>query len=132
MNLFEQFQRRFATRMLTPQRIAVAIALAATADVLQIALVPLAWAFVQQAVDVVTAVVMVLLLGFHVLLLPTFIAELIPGANLLPTWTGCVITVIALLKRRQSAAMPSAPATVSAAPPKPPTPPPLIPPKSGT
>jgi hypothetical protein len=35
------------------------------------------------------------IIGFHRLLLPTFIIELLPVADLLPTWTGCVAPVIA-------------------------------------
>jgi hypothetical protein len=38
-------------------------------------------------------------IGFHPLLLPTFVLELIPVADLLPTWTGCVAVVIALRRR---------------------------------
>ena len=42
---------------------------------------------VSNVVDVVTAVLMVSLLGWHWAFLPTFIAEIIPGVGLVPTWT---------------------------------------------
>ncbi len=43
-------------------------------------------------------------LGFHWLLLPTFALELVPALDDLPTWTACVIAVIALRKRAERAA----------------------------
>ena len=42
---------------------------------------------VSDAVDVATAVVMISLLGWHWSFLPTFVAEIIPGIGLVPTWT---------------------------------------------
>ena len=42
-------------------------------------------------------------LGFHWLLLPTFVVELFPAVDMLPTWTACVIAVIALRKRAERA-----------------------------
>ena len=41
------------------------------------------------------------MIGFHWLLLPTFVLELVPVLEDLPTWTACVIAVIALRKREQ-------------------------------
>ena len=61
----------------------------------------------DEALDVVAAFVMWRLLGFHPLLLPTFVVEFLPVADLLPTWTGCVALVVALRKRQQ--ATPSVP-----------------------
>jgi hypothetical protein len=43
------------------------------------------------------------LLGFHLLLLPTFVVELVPLVDITPTWTECVIAVIALRKHAQRA-----------------------------
>jgi hypothetical protein len=34
------------------------------------------------------------LIGFHPLLLPTFVLEVVPIADLLPLWTGCVALVL--------------------------------------
>lgn len=82
-------------------RIGLALAVAVAADALQIGLLPVAWTFAQSAVDVVAMVLTIGLLGFHLLLLPTFLVELIPVADMLPTWTACVIAVIALRKREQ-------------------------------
>ena len=88
--------------MLTRTRVLAAYAVAVTVDVLQILGGPLGWVFVDQALDVVAAVVMWRLLGFHPLLLPTFVVEFLPVADLLPTWTGCVAVVVALRKRQQT------------------------------
>ena len=50
--------------------------------------------------DVVAMVAEMWLLGFHPLLLPTFMLEVLPVVDVLPTWTGCVGIVIA--RRRGS------------------------------
>lgn len=88
----------FHTPTLTRARIAVALIAAVVADGLQIFLqaVP----FAPQGIDIVAAVVVNMAIGFHVLLLPTFVIELIPVIDDLPTWTGCVLAVIALRKRQ--------------------------------
>jgi hypothetical protein len=93
----------------------MALAIALGADLLQIAFVPLAWTFVQAAIDVVAMLLVLPVLGFHLLLLPTFVIEFIPGVDMLPTWTGCVIAVIALKKRAESPP-PAAPAETAAPP----------------
>lgn len=90
---------------LTGWRIGLALTIAVTADALQIALFPVAWTFAQSAVDVVAMLLTICLLGFHLLLLPTFVIEFIPVADMLPTWTGCVVAVIALRKRAEHAAV---------------------------
>jgi hypothetical protein len=86
---------------LTRRRIVLALVIAAAADVTQIALLPFTWTFAQAAVDVVAMVLVLPVLGFHLLLLPTFVIEFLPGVDMLPTWTGCVVAVIALKKRAQ-------------------------------
>ncbi len=91
---------------LTRIRIAGALVFAVGADGLQFLLGPLGWAFGDQAIDCVAMVLTSWLLGFHWLLLPTFVTELIPGLDELPTWTACTIAVIALRKRGQRAAPP--------------------------
>jgi hypothetical protein len=82
----------------------LAFGVAMIADGLQFifTLVPLA----DQAIDVAAFGLTAWALGFHLLLLPTFAVELIPVADVLPTWTACVIAVIALRKREQKAAPP--------------------------
>jgi hypothetical protein len=49
-------------------------------------------------------------IGFHPLLLPTFVLELLPVTDLLPTWTGCVALIVAL--RRKQEPPPPAPGRV--------------------
>ena len=101
LKLLDKLASRFTAPPLTWTRIGLAVAIALVADLLQIVLLPLEWAFVQQIVDVVAMVLITLTLGFHPLLLPTFLVEFIPVVDMLPTWTGCVVAVIALRKRSQ-------------------------------
>lgn len=96
----------FRAPPLTRWRMVLALAVAVSADGLQVGLLPVAWTFAQSAVDVVAMVLTMLLLGFHILLLPTFVVELIPVVDMLPTWTGCVAAVIALRKREAKSAAP--------------------------
>lgn len=90
-----------ASPFLTKTRIRTAYAVAIATDVLQFALGPLGWAGVDQALDVIAAAVEWRLLGFHPLLLPTFVVEFLPVTDLLPTWTGCVALVIATRRKTQ-------------------------------
>ena len=75
-----------------PVRIARILAVAA--DVLQIVFFPAfagGWISpLNNALDVVVAVIMVRLVGWHVAFLPTFVAELVPAVDLFPTWTAAV------------------------------------------
>jgi hypothetical protein len=79
--------------MKTPEhRLAWIIAMAA--DAIQIAGLPF---FVEGAVspadsvlDLVVAFLLIRLLGWHWAFLPSLAAELIPGADLFPTWTAAV------------------------------------------
>lgn len=73
-----------------------AYAVAVAADGLQLILGPVGWAFGDEAIDVVAMVAESALIGFHPLLLPTFVLELFPVADLLPSWTACVALVVAL------------------------------------
>jgi hypothetical protein len=72
-------------------------------------LTPLAWTFAQSLVDVVAMFFCTWLLGFHPLLLPTFVVELIPLVDELPTWTACVAAVIALRRREKPLPPPEKP-----------------------
>src|SRR5262245_64006057 len=47
----------------------------------------------DNALDVLTGIVMTFLLGFHVAFLPTFIAELVPFVDLFPSLTFAVFFV---------------------------------------
>ena len=70
-------------------RMALAIALAA--DVAQWVLLPLvlggAASPVNDVIDVGVAIAMIVLVGWNWAFLPTFLAELIPVVDLVPTWT---------------------------------------------
>jgi hypothetical protein len=100
----EKLNRMFRAPKLTRTRIILALAVAVSADGLQFFLGPLGWAFVDQAIDAAALLLTAWAIGFHLLLLPTFVVEIIPVADMLPTWTACVIAVIALRKREQNAA----------------------------
>ena len=86
---------------LTRSRVTAAYVAAVATDGLQLLAGPLGWVAFDQVLDVVAAVLMSRLLGFHPLLLPTFVVEFLPLADMLPTWTGCVALVIALRKRQE-------------------------------
>jgi len=86
---------------LTPLRVRLAYAIAISADLLQLLIGPVGWAFADEIIDVAAMVLTWRVIGFHPLLLPTFALEFLPVADLLPTWTGCVAAVILLRKRQQ-------------------------------
>jgi len=66
---------------------------------LQLAFGPLGWMLADEILDVVAMIVITRLIGFHPLFLPTFVLEIVPVADLLPTWTGCVALVMMLRKK---------------------------------
>ena len=72
-------------------RVWTARLVALAADVLQIALLPLvlggAISPVNDMIDVVTAVVLTVLVGWHWAFLPAFVAEIVPFVDLVPSWT---------------------------------------------
>jgi hypothetical protein len=100
--LLGKLAARFAVPTLTSKRIWFAFTVAAVTDAIQLGLGPLGWAFIDESLDVIAMVLTAGALGFHMLLLPTFIIEFIPVADMLPTWTGCVGAVVMLRKRAQS------------------------------
>jgi len=67
---------------------------AIAADLLQVALFPAEaqgiFSPINDAIDVAVGVILVLLLGWHLAFLPTFLAELVPVVDLVPTWTAAV------------------------------------------
>jgi hypothetical protein len=103
--------------VLTRRRIWTAYGIAATADVLQLVLGPIGVAFADEIIDVAAMALLWRLLGFHPLLLPTFVLEVVPIADLIPAWTACVALVIALRRRQQGP-----PPSTSPQPPVPPRP----------
>jgi hypothetical protein len=96
----------FEAPLLTRPRIWTAYGVAVVSDALQLLLGPFGWAFIDEGIDIVAAAATWFLIGFHPLLLPTFILEFVPLADMLPTWTACVALVVTLRKREQAAAPP--------------------------
>ncbi len=107
----------FRPERLSRRRMFFALLVAVVADGLQI---PLQLPPAPQIIDVVAMLLTSVAIGFHLLLLPTFAVELFPVVDMIPTWTGCVLAVLAL-RRREDKARPSVP-------PLPPAKPPVIPP----
>ena len=96
----------FATPVLTRTRIRSAYAVGAITDGLQLLLGPVGWTFADEVLDVVAMIAISRLIGFHPLLLPTFVLELVPIADLLPSWTASVALVLTLRKREARQQMP--------------------------
>jgi len=88
--------------VLTGNRVRLAFTIAMTVDVLQFVLGPLGWAFADEVLDVAAMILTWRVIGFHPLLLPTFVLEFLPVADLLPGWTACVALVVALRKKQQA------------------------------
>jgi len=91
----------------------LALAVAVITDAGQFLLGPLGWAFGDQLTDVVAMLLVSWLIGFHWLLLPTFVLELVPLIDEFPTWTACVIAVIVLRRREQRPIPPTPPRKAS-------------------
>jgi hypothetical protein len=100
---------------LTQKRILLAFAIAVVADIIQFPItaaegtgfLAIPGELADFLVDCVVMGATTLLLGFHWMLLPTLFLEIIPGLDLLPTWTACVAYVLWLRKKegRQSATL---------------------------
>jgi len=84
-------------RGLSRQRIWLARGIALFVDVLQIVLLPLvlggAASPVVDALDIVTGIVLIAMLGWHWAFLPTILAEILPVIDVCPTWTIAVLFV---------------------------------------
>ena len=78
----------------SPARVRAARALAMLADLAQIAVFPAfsegVFSPANDALDVVVAAALSALLGWHWVFLPSFLSELIPMWDLVPTWTAAV------------------------------------------
>ena len=124
MGLIHKLNNLFRPARLSRRRMIVAAFVAMVADALQI---PLQLPPLPEIIDVVAMVLASVAIGFHILLLPTFAVEFVPGVDMLPTWMGCVLAVIAL-RRREESRRPSTQPT-----PAPPVilSPPSLPPKAG-
>jgi hypothetical protein len=108
---------------LTTQRIWLARGLAVLVDIVQLHPALEVPPF-NQAVDVATALALTWLVGWHWAFLPTFVVEMVPLVDLVPTWT------VAVTIATRGRAVPDAP-TVTVGPPPAPTPPPASLPRPG-
>jgi len=78
----------------------MAYAVAVSVDVAQLLLGPFGWVGIDEVLDAGAMYAISRLIGFHPLLLPTFILEFVPFTDMLPTWTGCVALVIRIRTRQ--------------------------------
>ncbi len=90
--VLSDFLKSFKSR---DQRMAWLVAIAA--DCIQIFALPLfaigALSPADVLLDVVVGATLIRLLGWHWALLPAMVAELVPGFDLIPTWTASVFYV---------------------------------------
>ena len=98
--------------MVTSTRVRVAYTVAVATDLLQLLLGPWGWTFADEILDIAAMIAISRLIGFHPLLLPTFVLEFFPIVDMLPTWTACVALVVALRRRRQVTSVPPGPGDV--------------------
>jgi hypothetical protein len=101
---------------ITSSQVRAARLVAAAADLLQIVLLPVflpaAVSPAADVIDLVVAVALLRLLGWHWAFLPTFALELVPFLDLVPTWTAAVFIVT-----RDLGAPPAAPEVTVEPPP---------------
>jgi hypothetical protein len=75
-------------------RTRIALGLALAADAVQIVFIPLFGEGIvsplNDGLDLVIGLILVRLLGWHWAFLPSFVAELVPGLDLFPSWTTAV------------------------------------------
>ena len=90
----------------TLARACLALAIAIGADTLQMLTGVFGWEGPDQVIDVVAMILTSWLLGFHILLLPTFVVELLPVLDDLPTWTACTLAVLIIRRREQRVLLP--------------------------
>ncbi|MDR3377190.1 MAG: hypothetical protein P4M10_00775 [Verrucomicrobiae bacterium] len=102
MKLVDRLNTLWQVPPLTPRRMVLAMGIAVAADGMQLLLGVIGWEGPDQIIDLVAMILVSRVIGFHVLLLPTFVVELVPLLDDLPTWTACTATVIALRKREQN------------------------------
>ena len=95
-----------STANVTPRRRTVALAIAASADALQLGLVPILGegylSVPDDVLDAFVAVLLVITLGARWRLAAALAFELMPGVAVFPTWTAFVLTF------RSEAALPAA------------------------
>ncbi len=88
-----------------------ALLVAIVADALQLAALPFfasgTLSPLNDVLDVVVAIVLIWLVGWHWAFLPTFVAEVVPGLDLVPTWTAAVWLVSRRRKPRSAGSPPT-------------------------
>lgn len=79
------------------RRVLAARVIALAADFIQIGVLPLLGGGIlspfDEIIDVAIGIVMVWLVGWHIAFLPTLLVELLPVADVFPTWTVAVLYV---------------------------------------
>jgi hypothetical protein len=87
-----------------PRRTALVIAI--LADALQIVLSPVfvegAFSPLDDLLDIAVAWMLIRLLGWHWAFLPSFVAKVLPGVDLVPTWTIAVLVATRGTPREQA------------------------------
>jgi len=82
-------------RPISRKRIWIARGIAVLADAIQIGFMPFfAEGFASPAndvLDVVVALLLILLVGWHIAFVPTFVVKMLPFADIAPTWTIAVL-----------------------------------------
>ncbi|HJV91413.1 MAG TPA: hypothetical protein VJ623_13975 [Holophagaceae bacterium] len=88
---------------LTPARLRAAWIVAIAVDALQLGLFPLTGGlstWLDKPLDLAAMLVMWWLLGWSWAFLPTFVVELVPFVELVPTWTAAV-WIVSRLRRKE-------------------------------
>ncbi len=97
MSLPESVSKMNEFRSRPRSRFRAAMILAIAADALQIFVFPLfgegALSPADDVLDLAVAAALIHLLGWHWEFLPAFLAELVPGVDLVPFWTLAVVNV---------------------------------------
>jgi hypothetical protein len=101
---------RWQPPRVTRADVRLAYAVAVTIDVAQFLFGPFGWAGFDEVLDAIAMVVVSRLIGFHPLLLPTFVLEFVPFTDMLPTWTACVALVVRVRRRQGLVSDDAAPA----------------------
>src|ERR1700744_1717427 len=85
----------FRTPPISHQRKATALMVAGTADFLQIMLLPaLGFGYIlDDVIDFATAILLTAICGFKWQFLIAFAIELVPGLDLLPTWSAVALLI---------------------------------------
>jgi len=99
------------------RKVIAARTIAVMADAVQVGLLPLflegALSAVNDVLDVAVAGILTALVGWHWAFVPSFVAELVPVLNLVPSWTAAVF----IATRNSSAAVSAAEPPLSLPPP---------------